>query len=300
MRDLKEAWIVEGIMPERALDRLQRAGIPVFKAKKIKKMQILFHISKKDMEKAFAIYPNMCYNNIRGSVYTFTRVGALDARAKNIFKSRLLGVALGICCFLVVVLGSTKLILKVEVVGSTIYKRETVSILHEYGIGVFNVYNGEREEEIEAKILSLDGVEFCSVKKLGNTLRIEIRQQPLPHVKREEGDLIAPRNCRLESAVALGGTLLKKPNEELREGESIVGGFFLNSDGTSQTPTHVVAKAKLFCVEKFSAETEEGAKSEAILYAQSYFGEINSISVEETDGVFIATVEFSIVIKKNM
>ena len=47
MKELKEAWIVEGLMPERALDRLQKAGISIFKAKKIKKMQILFHISKK-------------------------------------------------------------------------------------------------------------------------------------------------------------------------------------------------------------------------------------------------------------
>ena len=35
--DLKETWLVEGLMPERALDRLQKAGIPVYKAKKIKK-----------------------------------------------------------------------------------------------------------------------------------------------------------------------------------------------------------------------------------------------------------------------
>ena len=32
----------------------KKAGIAVFQAKKIKKMQILFHISKKDIEKAFA------------------------------------------------------------------------------------------------------------------------------------------------------------------------------------------------------------------------------------------------------
>ena len=86
---MKEYWIVEGVMPERALERLQKAGICIEKAKKIQKNGIVFCINKKDCEKAFAIYPNMCYNNIRGSVYTFTRVGALT-RVKVYTFSRLL------------------------------------------------------------------------------------------------------------------------------------------------------------------------------------------------------------------
>ena len=64
LKENKVAWLVDGVMPERAIDKLQKAGISVFFAKKTKKTQILFHIMKKDIEKAFAIYPNMCYNNI--------------------------------------------------------------------------------------------------------------------------------------------------------------------------------------------------------------------------------------------
>ena len=297
--DVKERWLVEGLMPERALDRLQKAGIPLFKAKKIKKNGIVFHIMKKDMEKAFAIYPNMCYNNIRGSVYTFTRVGAPTTRERNVKRIRTLGILLGICAFLAFSLASTKLIFKVEFLGATVYKREILAILKESDVQVFRIYEKGREEEFLPKILSLDGVEFCSVQKKGNTLRVEIRQTPLPQLKREQGDLIAPKNCVLQSAVALSGTTLKKTGDEIKEGESIVGGFFINAD-QSKTQIEVVAKAKLLCVEQFLLEDEQNATAQAVLFVESLGGEICSIDVEEIENGVIATIKYTLVIKKNM
>ena len=300
MKELKETFIVEGVMPERAIDRLQKSGITVFQAKKIKKTQILFNISKKDIEKAFAIYPNMCYNSNRGSVYTFTRVGAPTTRERDIKRHKILGIILGVCCWFIAVLGSTSLVFRIEVVGSTIYKREAVTLLNENGVRIFNAYPKGKESEISSKILEFDGVEFCSIKKRGNTVRVEIRQNPLPSVIREEGDFIAPRNCRIESVVTLSGTLLKKQGEELQKGESIVGGYFINSDGESKTPTHVVAKAKLLCEEELQAENEELAFSQAILFVESLGGEIFSVKTEETPDGVKARVEFSLIIKKNM
>ena len=300
LKDLKEAWIVEGIMPERALDRLQRAGITVFQAKKIKKMQILFHISKKDIEKAFAIYPNMCYNNIRGSVYTFTRVGALTTRERDIKRHRLVGILLGVCCWLIAVLISTGIVFKIEVVGSTIYKREAISLLRENGVKEFKVYPKEKQAFLIAKIMELDGVEFCSIQKQGNTVRVEIRQNPIPSLIREDGDLVSPRTCRIESVVTLSGTILKKSGEILQAGESIVGGFFIGFDGESKTPTHVVAKAKLFCEEELILENEELARTQAILYVENIGGELISMAFEELENGVKVNVEFFLNVKKNM
>ena len=59
---LYEKIVIEGNSPERALSRLQKAGICLLKVKKIKKNQILAIVTKKDSEKVFAIYPNLCYN----------------------------------------------------------------------------------------------------------------------------------------------------------------------------------------------------------------------------------------------
>ena len=64
----KDRFLIEGVMPERALLRLKRAGISVFNVKKPQKNQILFSISKKDSEKVF-IY------NLINIVYYFANQG---------------------------------------------------------------------------------------------------------------------------------------------------------------------------------------------------------------------------------
>lgn len=299
MTNLTEAWIVEGVMPERALNRLQKAGIAVFQAKKIKKMQILFHISKKDIEKAFAIYPNMCYNNIRGSVYTFTRVGALSTRERVIRAHKAVGVLLGALVFVIAVLAASVLVLRIEVVGSSVYEREARALLRENGIALFSVYPEGKEEQLAAEILAFDGVEFCSVQKRGNTVRVEIRQNALPSVLNEDGDLVAPRSGIIESAVALGGTLLKKAGEETQAGESLVGSYLLTADGAS-APARVVAKAKLICLEQVTADSEEQAFAEAMLLVESCGGRLKSISYAQGESCVTASVEFTLVIKKNM
>ena len=71
----RERILLEGIMPERALLRLRREQIPLYDVKKVQKTQILFSISKKDSEKVFAIYPNVCYNNTIYSPFVLKKVG---------------------------------------------------------------------------------------------------------------------------------------------------------------------------------------------------------------------------------
>ena len=293
-----EAWIVEGVMPERVINRLQKAGITLFRAKKIKKMQILFHISKKDIEKAFAIYPNMCYNNIRGSVYTFTRVGALPMRTRIIRTHKILGILLGVVAWFLLVFLSSFFVFRIEVVGSTVYDREVRALLREHGISVFSVYPENKEEMISSKLLSFPEVEFCSVQKRGNTVRVEIRQSAWPITCNEQGDLISPLSGILQDAVILSGTLLKKAGEEVAVGEPVVGGYFIHDD--KRTDIRVVAKLRLLCVESVVAKTEELAYAKALLLVESLGGEWKSIVYEQVGNEIQARVEFTLVIKKNM
>ena len=53
---------IQGNMPERALLRLRRAEIPLYEVKKSQKNAILVSVKRKDVQKVFAIYPNLCYN----------------------------------------------------------------------------------------------------------------------------------------------------------------------------------------------------------------------------------------------
>ena len=73
---LKQRVLIEGLMPERALLRLRRANIDVYDLKKLQKNQILFTVKKKDIEKVFAIYPDVCYNVSVYTPYKAKRMGA--------------------------------------------------------------------------------------------------------------------------------------------------------------------------------------------------------------------------------
>ncbi len=85
----RHRFSVEGIMPERALLRLQRAGICVYNAQKIKKNQILFSVSAKDSEKVFAIYPNVCYNISAYSPFVVRKIGVEGiAKYVELFQKR--------------------------------------------------------------------------------------------------------------------------------------------------------------------------------------------------------------------
>lgn len=296
-----EQWIVEGVMPERAIDRLQKAGIPIFGAKKVKKMQILFCINKKDLEKAFAIYPNMCYNSKRESVYTFTRVGARSARERKIAKFRLVGAGLGVCLFLAILALSSSYVFRIDVVGANVYEREVLSVLSDHGIKLYSPYQKGVEDAVCAKILTLDGVEFCSMQKSGNAVTVELRLNSFSSAKREEGGLIASRKGVIVNAVALGGTLLKSEGESVEAGETLVGDYFLTGEGEWEkcTQTHVVAKVKLLCEEQVQGETQIAAEMNARLLVETLGGEILEIApASETESV--VTVKYTLVLKKNM
>ena len=62
---MTERVLIEGMMPYRALNRLRREGICLKNVQKVQKNQILFTVDRKDIEKIFAIYPNVCYNSGR-------------------------------------------------------------------------------------------------------------------------------------------------------------------------------------------------------------------------------------------
>ena len=122
---------IDGVMPERALLKLRRAGIALYRVKKVQKTQILFDVKGKDIEKVFAIYPNVCYNSSGYSPYTATRVGEVGlAKAYAWAKSRL-GLLIGGLAFCALTLFADSLVLGVEVVGTRAYTRDVKSILAE-------------------------------------------------------------------------------------------------------------------------------------------------------------------------
>ena len=188
---LLEKIVIEGIMPERALSKLQREGICVYHAKKLKKNQILLSVKKKDTEKVFAICPNVCYNVSVYSPYTAKRVGSEGLLAVLDWSKKRMGVLLGALLFLSCTLVANRFVFKIDVTGTDSYRREVLAALEESGIKTFAPYRREKEQEVCSKILALKDVSFCSVKKSGMTVRVEVRLNAFSEPEPQTGDMTA-------------------------------------------------------------------------------------------------------------
>ena len=138
-----EKIILEGSSPEKALSRLAREGICVFRAKKLKKNQILFRVNEKDAEKVFAIYPNVCYNIPVYGGYTARSAGKTGASALfGRLKARP-GIPVGAALLFALCLFADGLVLRIDVTGAEEYRRDVLAALADCGIGRFSRYSDE-------------------------------------------------------------------------------------------------------------------------------------------------------------
>ena len=284
-------------MPERALLRFKREGIAVYHAKKVKKNQILFSVSRKDSEKVFAIYPNVCYNISVYHPFTVKKVGSSGIATCFDFLKRRLGLLLGGLLFAVLLLFSDMWIFSVDHIGTDIYRRETLAALEESGITPFCVYRKGKEDEVCARILALDGVEFCSLQKSGHRLLVEVRLSPFALYRVDKENMVAKHSGTLLSITALKGTPLKKAGEEVRCGETLVENRFYTEDG-GQVCVEPIARASIACVleETFEAETAEEAFAAAYLKLQlSDRDRITESSIIGENGLFQVKIGYTVI-----
>ncbi len=252
-------------MPERALLRLRRAKIDLYGVKKVEKNQILFSVSKKDSEKVFAIYPNVCYNSNGYTPYTARKAGSESLlRRYQTLKARV-GLLLGGLLFLSGVAFADRFAFGLSFTGTEIYAREAKQVLEKNGIQPFAPYHKDREDLVCAELLKLDGVEFCSVQKKGGYVVVEMRLSPFSSPAPTRGDMRAKRTGKLLSLIALRGTPLKKVGDEVTAGEPLVGGWYEGKD-KGQVCVEPVARAHIACV----YEVEIAAQDERSAFAEAY------------------------------
>lgn len=289
---LLEKIIIEGVMPERALSRLQREGICVYHAKKLKKNQILLSIKKKDTEKVFAIYPNICYNISVYSPYTSKRAGAEGLLSLLEWSKKRAGVFIGAALFLAITLVADRFVFKIDIAGTESYKREVLAALKECGIETFSLYPKGREQDATAKILALKDVSYCSVEKSGMTVRVEVRLSAFSEVSPQTGDMTAKHSGVILQTAVLRGTPLKLAGEEVTAGETLVGAYMLSESG-EKTPVTAIARVTISCVyeEVLAADSEESALARGYL---SIDGEIAEKSCEETEGGYRVRIVYTV------
>jgi len=263
---LKERFVLEGLMPERALLRLRRADIALFHVKKTEKNRILFSVKKKDVEKVFAIYPNICYNK---PAYAAYRVQSLGTAGVGKWLERLkqrMGLVLGALLGLSLVLASEPLVFAVDFIGTDVYAREVYQALDEAGLRLLKPYKKGKEDLICAKLLALDGVEYCSVQKIGHRIAVEMRLSPFPSASKKSGVMQAKRAGEIVAMTVLRGSPLKKVGDKVQSGETLVGDWFSTEEG-GQVRVEIIARVRIACTYEgvYEAKDEESAFGAAYL-----------------------------------
>ena len=278
--------LLEGMMPERALLKLRRAQIPLYRIEKPKPNQILFQVQKQDAEKIFAIYPKAGAENYRA--YQVEDLGAVGVGKWIETAKRRVGLLLGGALGLSMVLASQPMVLAVEFVGTSVYARETYQALDEAGIKLFAPYKPGQEDSVCAKLLAIEDVEFCSVQKIGHRIVVETRLSPFPKCTTQTGIMRANRAGEIISMTVLRGTPLTKIGDTVREGDSLVGDWFTTESG-GQVRVEIIARVCIACTYEIDVEAEDEETAFAKAYLAQGFTEQDSIqqhSVEKADGLY--------------
>jgi hypothetical protein len=274
---------IGGVYPESALVRLKREKIPLYHIKKVDKNVLELCIERKYRKKVFTILNNSCYNIMYTKNYGLSRIPAL-CREK-------VGAIAGCALFGALCLLSGYPVLKIEVVGGGAYYREqVVSLLAESGIAVGKGYDEKSAPEATAKILSLDGVSFCSVKKAGSVLTVEVEVSPQATVP-EVGPLRSPATGEIYSLTVLRGEARKAVGDGVKEGEIVA-----TSEGV------VIASVRVLCRLQtvVKAQGAERAYAEALLQIGAE-AEIRSHTEERTaENEYTVGVEYILTEELNM
>ncbi len=264
---LYERLKIEGLMPERALLRLKRGGIALYNVQKTQKKVLFFEVKRKELEKVFAIYPNVCYNIDEYHPYRVTRVGGVGlAKCIDFCKNRV-GLLLGGLAFCALTLAADGLVFGVEIIGVQAYKREVLSTLAEHGVKRFSPYPVDKADLICAKLLTLDGVEFCSVQKIGSWVRVELQGSAVKKPALVQGDMRAAYEGEVVAITVLRGTALTEIGRKVTVGEPLVGGWIAPTE-EEKIEVAPIAIVEIAC---HYEGVFEGANEEEA-FAQAYLG----------------------------
>lgn len=295
MFTLYERIQIEGLMPQRALLRLRRAGIPLYRIQKTQNNRICLQVERKDLAKVFSLYPQSLEGQTAYHPYTVKRLGGVGlAKTVDFCKNRL-GFVLGGLLFCVTTLAADSFVFGVELVGSQEYRREVMQALEENGVDLFAPYKAGKEDLVTAKLLSLDYVEFCSVQKVGNRVRVEIRTSPFATNVLKKGSMQAKHSGELISLTVLKGTAVKKVGDKVTAGETLVQDVLTTQEG-EQVRVEAIARARISCVYEGvyeDVETEEEAFAKAYLsLALGEKDELTSKQITQTEKGFHVKITY--------
>ena len=289
---------IVGIAPQRALDKLARAGICVYDVQKRGAACLNLRVKCKETEKIFAIFS--------GSCYTVTKKRPLRLKRLALRAAKRAGAAAGAVLALLIAAASNAFVLRVEVEGSGArYAPRAREILAEEGVKAFRLYDGEGAEQARARMLALPGVVFAELEKSGCvlTVTLEADEEIAPPALARE--LVSPASGVVEELTVLRGTALAAEGDTVAAGQTLAGGFFFTEEG-ARRETFAIARCSILCEYTQSvraASDGESARKNAIAAAHmNAGGELveSAAAVREEDGGFVFDVRLTVRIRASV
>lgn len=265
MTDLVELEL--SATPESALNKLTRANIPVYRLKK-RGTKLYLSVNREYIEKVFAIFGRPCYN-IR------IRRKSKSMRFAAFFRRRV-GLFIGAAVFIAATVFSQNVVFKIKITGSGSYlKPQVLAVANECGVKEWSLCKSADTPLLQAKILALPGVNFCSVQREGAYLIIDVRTEESDYSLATSEPLLSPADGVIRRIVTVCGTQLKQEGESVKKGETLIGTYTLSEDGES-SPCMAVGFAEI-CVtydislyyDKESDKNREDALSSTALYSEN-------------------------------
>lgn len=241
---------------ETALKKLSKANIAVYKLKK-RSSRVQFGVRQEYVEKVFAIFSHSCYNTVIIKNSGVTRL--------KLFLQKRFGLIAGAVVFIAAAVISGNTVLKIKIVGNGGYlERQIISIASECGAREWSFCRNLDAPLMQSKIMALPDVNFCSVKRDGAYLLIDVRTEEEHTSKADCKPLTANVSGEVYRLVAICGTPERKEGDGVSVGEVLIGAYELSADG-ERIPCLAVGfaeiKAKAEISLFYGEESEQNAQS---------------------------------------
>lgn len=241
---------------ETALKKLSKANIAVYKLKK-RSSRVQFGVRQEYVEKVFAIFSHPCYNTVIIKNSGVTRL--------KLFLQKRFGLIAGAVVFIAAAVISGNTVLKIKIVGNGGYlERQIISIASECGAREWSFCRNLDAPLMQSKIMALPDVNFCSVKRDGAYLLIDVRTEEEHTSRADCKPLTANVSGEVYRLVAICGTPERKEGDGVSVGEVLIGAYELSADG-ERIPCLAVGfaeiKAKAEISLFYGEESEQNAQS---------------------------------------
>lgn len=234
---------VETLTPVPLVNKL--SGVAVLRDVEYECGKLMFSVLSKDCRKIIALLDELCYNYkikwIKGAfVYLFSVL-------------RRAGIIVGTAICLTAFIAYSFLIVEIE--GD--YSSDVGDILSSHGIVEGRLVPAFDEEAVAREVLSLDGVSFASIERVGTRVRVHVRyeQEEKPLVTLG-GEVKATSSSTVTRIIVFGGTAEVEVGDSVSVGDVIIGGYYLVGDEkVPTTPSGEVYGRKTTTKTFFFADT---------------------------------------------